>query len=56
MVEARPVALRPDYPDRYVVKKGDTLWDISKRFLHDPWVWPEVWHINPKIRDRKSGV
>ena len=51
VVAARPVAIRPDYPDRYVVKKGDTLWDISKRFLHDPWMWPKVWHINPKIRN-----
>lgn len=51
MVEAKPVAIKPDYPDRYVVKKGDTLWDISKRFLNDPWMWPEVWHINPKIRN-----
>lgn len=51
MVVAKPVAIKPDFPDRYVVKKGDTLWDISKRFLHDPWMWPEVWHINPKIRN-----
>ena len=51
MVVAKPVAIKPDYPDRYVVKKGDTLWDISKRFLNDPWMWPEVWHINPKIRN-----
>lgn len=41
--------LLPDHPDRYVVIRGDTLWDISARFLEDPWKWPEVWHINPEI-------
>ncbi len=46
---AREIALNPDHPDRYVVVKGDTLWDISARFLRDPWLWPEVWQANPQI-------
>lgn len=43
------IALREDVPDRYVVKKGDTLWDISALFLRDPWLWPEIWYFNPQI-------
>jgi hypothetical protein len=46
---ADAVKLVPDHPDRYVVMRGDTLWDISARFLEDPWKWPEIWHINPEI-------
>jgi hypothetical protein len=48
---AEPVALNPSHPERYTVVKGDTLWDISSMFLRDPWLWPEVWYINPQIEN-----
>lgn len=44
---AAPVCeFRPDAPDRHVVVKGDTLWDISGVFLYKPWCWPTVWGMN----------
>jgi hypothetical protein len=36
-------------PDRYTIRSGDTLWDLSGRFLNNPWYWPKIWSYNPEI-------
>jgi hypothetical protein len=43
---ADTVQLRADAPNRHIVVKGDTLWDISAKFLKSPWKWPELWQNN----------
>jgi len=51
LVGAETLQLNPDHPERYTVQKGDTLWDISARFLSEPWRWPEIWEDNPQVRN-----
>lgn len=45
------LTIRDSAPQKYVVKKGDTLWDISETFLSKPWRWPELWRKNEFINN-----
>ena len=45
------VQLREGFPQQYTVVPGDTLWDISAKFLREPWQWPELWQANPRIEN-----
>jgi len=38
------------FPDKeHAVVKGDTLWDLSGTYLSDPFIWPDIWQVNPQI-------
>ena len=50
-VYAAGAQLRANHPDSYTVRRGDTLWDISAKFLSKPWLWPEIWQANPQVRN-----
>lgn len=46
---AEELVLKADAPKNYTVKEGDTLWDISGMYLSKPWLWPQLWKLNPQV-------
>ena len=38
----------------YIIKEGDTLWDISDDLYNDPNKWQELWEMNPQLGDPNS--
>jgi len=43
------VAAAESQPTVYTIVPGDTLWGLSRRFLKDPYYWPNLWAANPQI-------
>lgn len=40
----------------HVVKRGDTLWDLAKAYLKDPFRWPEVFQRNTDIVENPHWI
>lgn len=51
MTLAETLQINPSHPDQYTVVHGDTLWDISAKFLRNPWQWPDLWRFNTQIKN-----
>lgn len=49
--QADTLEIKADAPQQYTVVKGDTLWDLSGKYLDQPWRWPELWEWNPQIEN-----
>jgi len=49
--EEKGMQIQPDTPEIYVIVKGDTLWDLSQKFLNNPWYWPKIWSLNAYIEN-----
>lgn len=46
---AAPLGAQEARPQTHTVKPGDTLWDLSRRYLGDPFLWPEIYRLNTMV-------
>jgi hypothetical protein len=46
LASALPAVAQEEPYTTYTITRGDTLWGLSKRFLNDPYYWPNLWAAN----------
>jgi len=48
---ANPAAPGVEGYEVHTVKPGDTLWEVSKQYLKDPFLWPQIWENNSQVKN-----
>ena len=52
LLGAIPAGAQEQTPPRtHTVRRGDTLWDLARLYLGDPFLWPEIYRLNTAVID-----
>ena len=53
---AQPPQPPPQESKEHVVRKGDTLWDLARSYLSDPFRWPMIYEANRRIVENPHRI